>query len=45
MCNKTTVLFLKAGIFGLRTGDSLLAPIQPIGSRLGLGLGVAKISR
>jgi hypothetical protein len=33
----------KARIFGLRT--EILAPIQPIGSRLGLGLGVPKISR
>jgi hypothetical protein len=46
MCNKTTVLFSKARIlFWPPYRDLLSAPIQPIGSRLGLGLGVAKISR
>ena len=32
-------------LFGLQFQSSLLAPIQPIGTRLWLGLGVAKISR
>jgi hypothetical protein len=46
ICNKTTVLFSKARIlFWPPYRDLLSAPIQPIGSRLGLGLGVAKISR
>jgi hypothetical protein len=45
MCNKTTVLFFKSQDFWPPYRDSLSAPIQPIGSRLGLGLDVAKNSR
>jgi hypothetical protein len=40
---KLQSLVLKSQDFWPPYRDSLSAPIQPIGSRLGLGLGVAKI--